>query len=414
MKRIYTLAAALLAGTLPAAADQNDLTGGVLITHHVQSLTYTADVEDWAAAYTPYAITSSQNQVARINGPLDNSIWFVLAAWDEPKVWKGVAFGFANYSANMFGFYNSGPCYPASGGLELPTAGWPGPNEGMAIVGTGATGYWTGNYVPVYWFAGYAYGPAQGSTIIQIGVEPATSSCEFSNTQDPPQLYPLALANRGGLGINTDGVRVHPVHVAPERACCHPTTYACTIKTEADCANAGGIWKPDEPRCEPVNPCIPLGACCWGTATIRCDIYSEATCLTKPHPLYGQGVWKGEGVPCDPYPCMVASERVCCLPDESCELLTAIQCSALGGTWHGSYTTCADAHCDALGACCVNTVCHMVWEAECKVLNGMPSTQPFVPGRIWHPSHTCEIPDNPCYGTPVNQATWGRIKSLYR
>jgi hypothetical protein len=412
MKRTCGLALALLAGTAAAWADSNDLTGGVLITHHAQSLTYTTDVADWAAAYAPYGINNSQDQKARIDGPLDNSVWFVLAAWDEPKAWKGVEFGFANYTASLFGLYASGPCYPASGGLEIPTAGWPGPNEGTAFVATGS-GSWSGNYVPVYYFAGYAYGAALGSTIIQIGIDPPNNTVELSNIQSPPQIYPITPANRGGLGINTDGVEVHPVYVAPERACCNPTTHACTIQTEADCATAGGVWKSNVTTCTP-NPCIPTGACCWGSTVINCSILSEADCSAKPHPLYSHGVWKGEAVPCEPYPCTVLQERVCCLPDHSCQVLNSFQCTDLGGTWHDHYESCADAHCDALGACCVGTTCTMAWEAECKVLNGLPPTQPFVPGHVWHPSHTCDGLDNPCYGTPVKQATWGRIKALYR
>ncbi len=411
MKRVGGFAMAALAVTVSAGADTWDLTGGVLITHHATSLTYTTDVGDWGAAYSPFAIDDSQYQVTRIDGPAANVIWFVLAAWGEPKIFSGFEFGFTNFNAGAFAFEGWGPCFPPGGGLELPTAAWPGPNEGTACVWNGTA--WSGNYVPIYYFGGYAYGAGQAVTTIQVGIDPPTSAIGFTNAQSPAQTYPVAVSSRGGLGINQDGVRVHPTQVDPERACCNPVSYACTIKTEADCAAAGGIWRSELASCTP-NPCIPTGACCWGTTIIRCDIYSEAECLAKPHPIYGHGVWQGSGVPCDPNPCLSAPERVCCLPDNSCQILISQQCANLGGTWHESYSSCSEAHCDALGACCVQTNCSMVWEEECKVLNGMSPTQPFVPGHLWHPTHTCEGLDNPCYGTPVQEASWGRIKSLYR
>ncbi len=403
----------VLLGVGAAWADQNELAGGVLITHYVSQLNYTGEPTDWGAAYQPYAIGSSEEQTARIEGPRDNAIWYVIAAWAEPKTWCGVEFGFANYTASLFSFYDSGPLFPPAGGLELPMTGWPAPNKGTAFVTTVTP--WSGNYVPVYWFGGYAYGPALGSTVIQIGIDPVNNVAEFSNCQSNPQSYAVTTDRRGGLGINTDGVRVHPVYVAPERVCCNPTTYACTIRTEAECLSEGGVWDESLTSCVP-NPCVPTGACCYGTTSMRCGIMSEAECLAKPHPVLGQGSWKGVDVPCDPWPCMDIPERVCCLPDQTCEIRTEVECEALDGTWHSGYSSCSQAQCAALGACCVGEgsgVCQMAWEAECKALNGMSPTQQFTPGNLWHPSRTCDG-ENPCDNTPVYRATWGSIKRLYQ
>ncbi len=80
----------------------------------------------------------------------------------------------------------------------------------------------------------------------------------------------------------------------------------------------------------------PQGACCDGET---CTITYEASCA---------GTYKGDGVDCDPNPCI--PRGACCLPDGSCEEeLTVEECDALSGSWNGDGTVCPDY--DAFEAC---------------------------------------------------------------
>ena len=47
---------------------------------------------------------------------------------------------------------------------------WPGPNNGISV--TASEGNWTGNFQPVYWFAGYTNGTEAGQ--IPLAPHPAS------------------------------------------------------------------------------------------------------------------------------------------------------------------------------------------------------------------------------------------------
>ncbi len=152
-----------------ALADPEDLEGGVFIAHFPTEMEFSSEppAGGWCQDYWDnYRIEDCEDQVNRID-TYDQVIWFVLAAWDEEKEWCGTEFGFGDYDPAAFVVTDYGPCWPEDG-LEIPTASWPGPEEGTAIVVTGDP--WEGNLVPVYWFAGYAY--EEG--LIPLAVDPAT------------------------------------------------------------------------------------------------------------------------------------------------------------------------------------------------------------------------------------------------
>ena len=449
MKRaIWVFAATLLLG--PAAmAGVDNLAGGALITHYVSGIPFSTDAPacgDWCCAYAGFEISDPADEVLRINSGTA-AVWYVLAAWSEPKIWKGVEFGFGNYVNDpaMFAFVAFGPCFPVDG-LELPTAGWPGPNEGMAITVSGAD-VWSGNWLPVYSFTGYAY-DAVGQ--IPIDVDPATGVIAFVNQQNPPQTYPVDPNAdpdfyRGAMGINTEGIRAAPSTV-PVAVCCIGTS--CVVQTEAGCADLGGEWYPGWGEiCDP-NPCDPVRVCCFGTTTLSCGLLTESLCLSRP----GPGVWHEEWESCDPDPCKTAAccngevctlhtelecvnisgtwletiedcdpnpclTYVCCVPGQACQNLPEVDCLAItGATWHEGYK-CNDTgvDCDALGACCFETppYCVMMWEDECH--DAHPEiTGEFVPGQIWHPDGNCNEGNPWCAPSPVEETSWGRIKQLYQ
>ncbi len=350
--RKVLLTLALLGLASGAWADPAILSGGVLVAHHVEALPWSSDVPaaGWCGAYAPFAINDLAQVVNQLSGGLDT--WHVLAAWDgEAKVWCGTEFGFGAYDPSLMDLQGYGPCFPVAG-LEIPTPGWPGPNEGTAFVTTGDP--WNGNWLPVYFFGGYSYDYSYGSTVIPISVDPPTGFCGFSNCENPPLVFSVGPMGRGAMGINTPGVT--PMFEVPEPwACCFTTAPYCRMLEELPCTLQGGVWLGPEWTCEPVDPCPHPGACC---VIGNCSIMFEENCT-----LVG-GVFLGPDTVCMPNPC----PAVCCFQMQTsphgCEIMLEDDCLAAGGFWHP-----LEGSCDP----------------------------------------------NPCEGyTPTDNASWGYIKSLYR
>ncbi len=443
MRRMLWALALVVVFATPVPADVNNLAGGAMIAHYVDELAYSGDepAEGWCGAYTPYAITDHTEQVNRMDvatyGP---KVWYVIAAWSEDKNWCGGQFGTNDYDAAVFTPVEAFPCFPDVG-LEIPEADWPGPSSGTAFVTTETS--WTGNYVPIYFFGGYAYGYGTPDVVELVPYTPSGSQVDpfagFSNCQSPPIDYDaLAL---GGMGVNTDGIYAQP-EVIEVGACCVGTTCLPGL-TQQQCDDQGGdVWYVDT-SCSP-NPCDPTGVCCYGSTTISCAVNTESQCATL------QGTWHPEWTSCDPNPCKPAAcctdgecqiltelecqqaggdfwlqtvtscdpnpclTYACCIPGEACQNLTEDECLAItGATWHEGFK-CNQAHCDNLGACCFDEepYCRMMWEAECAA-NHPEITGGFEPGEIWHPTRDCES-DDPCFPSPVQESTWGQIKRLYQ
>jgi hypothetical protein len=202
MKRAWSALSILCLAAGIAYADSSNLEGGVFIAHHPPGLQY-SEGENWCARYfQDFAIDSCSEQNNRIDTQGDHSVWFVLAAWSEPKEWRGVEFGFAAYDSTICALTSWGPCFPDGGGLEIPTAGWPGPNDGTTLTASGAP--WSGNFLPVYYFVSYAYYAGE----IPLGVHPVTGFGGTANGETPPQAW--AAAAFGSMGILEDGVSACP------------------------------------------------------------------------------------------------------------------------------------------------------------------------------------------------------------
>jgi len=329
--RKVLLALALLGVTSGAWADPADLGGGVFIAHYEANVHYCIDPVDYCALYTPYAISDPAQAVVQL--PDDTAlVWYVLAAWqNEAKTWCGTEFGFNAYAGAAFTYFGQAPCYPVTGGLEIPTANWPGPVEGTAFVTTGDP--WSGNYKPVYWFTGKAY-EYYGPTIIMVDVDPPTGFCGFSNCMNPPQSFTVGVGRRGGMGIGQAGV--HPTFPPPPTpwACCVPQSPWCVMALEAECALLGGVWH-EGVVCAP-GVCPEEWACCIGGI---CQPMFLENCT-----LVG-GTWM-QGIPCDPNPC----QAVCCFQQltspHGCEIMLEAACAAASGFWHPEWVTCDPNPCE--------------------------------------------------------------------
>jgi hypothetical protein len=334
--RKVLLTLALLGLASAAYATPEDLSGGVFAAHYVPEIVYSSDPppDGWCGAYAPYAIGDLADVNATVTVPDFSAIvWYVLAAWEEEdKEWCGTEFGFGTYDPYVILHLQWEPCYPPTGGLEIPTAGWPGPDEGIAFVVTGDP--WFGNWLPVYVLGSYCYGYYGASTLLPLAPDPATGFVGFSNCTAPPASFEVGPDQLGALGINVDGVVPMWPTPPPEWACCFDTG-ECRELTEVGCDQAGGVWYPDL-TCDP-NPCPQPGACCVGGI---CSVLMEEDCNAAG------GEWLGPGTTCEPNPC----PAVCCFEmptnPHGCEIILEDDCIAMGGYWHPEWTTCEPNPCE--------------------------------------------------------------------
>ncbi len=234
-----------------AHADPHDLTGGALIAHYnpgYWSYRYPTMPCELYFQVDPLTQCEDQNNMIAVSSYLP-VVWYVVAAFEEDKEWCGVQFGLSDYPPNIMLFTEGGPCFP-NDGLEIPSLNWPGPNEGTAFVVTNDP--WQGNFLPVYYFIGYAYS-YYGSGVMQLVPDPSVSNPfgGFANCLSPGQLFDAAL---GGMGINEQGTYV----------CWSQVDYVCCVgqdcvlvQSEDECTLQGGVFHPEWHDCGPPNPCIP-------------------------------------------------------------------------------------------------------------------------------------------------------------
>jgi hypothetical protein len=100
--------------------------------------------------------------------------------------------------------------------------------------------------------------------------------------------------------------------------------------------------------------------------------------------------------------CPGISAEACCYDDGSCEMLLADECVANGGIPQGPGTVCDPNPCPPpppVGACCFDTDCVLLTEADCVAQGGQ-----FIGG---------DCDPNPCV-IPVQDTSWGSIKAIYR
>ncbi len=400
-----------------ARADDTDLRDGVLIAHAPAGMEFTtiAPEDGWCAEYMPYAIYDAEDQVNRIDASDDPSleIWFVLAAWSESKTLCGVQFGLSDYDNTVFPILDFGACGTDPQSIPTTDPAWPNPLSGIAVAWAVEDAL-TGNYIPVYYFGGYAY-QSYGSTQIELVPDPsmATPFRGFASCANPPVVYD---ADGGAMGINTDGIYAEPVPPPPIRACCDKEDF-CTLLTADDCDAAGGDWLADSTACHNPGTCAPIGACCFGSVTTTCQVQTQAWCEDQPNFI----IWY-EGIDCDPDPCEPIPQGSCCVGDvctteneedcgalggewtqgESCtpnpcvpwyacchdgecDLYPQDYCEGLGGTWFNGVTECDEDMCDE-GACCIEGNCFVLTRHECSQGAGLPT---------FHEGLTCEWQGQP-------------------
>ncbi|MFC1573297.1 right-handed parallel beta-helix repeat-containing protein [Candidatus Eisenbacteria bacterium] len=219
------------------------LLDGVFIVHAPPRLQWSSGVDFCQLYIDDYAISSSHEQVTRIDPDTTSgasSIWYVIAAWDRPREFCSVQFGLGAYDEDIFAFRDTGPC--SGGGLEVPSNGWPGAYEGTLVV---HQDHWSGNYVPVYWFAGYGYYEGR----IPLSIDETQGFGGFTSCDGTPVSYDAMCF--GALGVFTSGSACY--HSGDLHACC--VNDICSLISQVECGDLGGDWYPQCITCDP-NPCL--------------------------------------------------------------------------------------------------------------------------------------------------------------
>ncbi len=274
-----------------------DLIDGVLIGHYESAIQFTTDPppEGWGDHFlNNYAIEGCEEQNNEL--PFNEAVvWYVLAAWTDPKEWRGAEFGFGWYEGEAFEFVDWGPCFPGTG-LDISGPDWPGPSSGTAILADEGAA-WTGNYQPIYYFTGYTY-DVFGPQVMELTPNPMTGFGGTYNAEDPPVAYEAMCL--GGMGIGTPGIPCCPPPGPESYACCLPSG-ECLVLTEAGCEATGGISMTAFDNCDP-NPCDypDSRVCCVEGECHLVD--SEVDCVML------DGVFYPEWDTCEPNQCPVAQD----------------------------------------------------------------------------------------------------------
>jgi hypothetical protein len=241
------------------------------------------------------------------------------------KEWCGTEFGFGQFDPAIVYFQEWGPCL--ANALVLPTAGWPGPVEGVAVVSTLDT--WLGNFMPTYYFVTYNYGEG----LIPLDIDPAQNFAGMGNCMSPSITWDAECL--GAMGIFMDGIECCPPIPPEPGACCDLETGNCFMYTPFECQIAGYVFYGGD--CEPVNPCPqpPMPGACCDEYTGECFFILLENC-----DLIG-GLFLGEGIECEPVnPCPVPPTASCCVNIYECVVLTQYECELANGDWHPDVPDC--------------------------------------------------------------------------
>jgi hypothetical protein len=290
---VFLCALAFVVGS--ASATPEDLSNGVFIAHYAPAFIYTAPPCEYLE-WSEDAIDECADQNTRIDGPGDHLVWYIICAWDEDKEWCTTQVGIEGYDCSIWLFQSNGPCYAGDGtGLEIYTNDFPHgdpPGGPSGVILTPSEGNWgPANFEEVWWFEGYAYGAAYGTTVVQLGVDPSTGFAGWYNCESPPGEFPAE--DFGAMGVNTDGVYCCPMGMEYFACCFEDGT--CELMTEELCAGAGGEFHPEWDYCEPNECPQPIIVCCFDDGS--CQEITEEECLAAGGVVF----WDLES--CEPNEC---------------------------------------------------------------------------------------------------------------
>jgi len=170
-------------------------------------------------------------------------------------------------------------------------------------------------------------GAAANHGWLLLGSSAARTAKRFDSRDNP------SAANRPRLTV---------VFTPPALGACCDGSGGCV---EIDPAICTGTYQGDGSVCGAGDTC---GACC--DSATACEYKIDATCAS----------YAGDGVSCDPDPCLAPLPGACCYADGTCAEVAAADCT---GNFQGEGSTCgAGGMC---GACCDGASCELTVLATC-------------------------------------------------
>ena len=169
-----------------------------------------------------------------------------------------------------------------------------------------------------------------------------------------------------------------PINCSVDPVACCFTDNSCMDVTPSNCDIFGGIYQGNGTNCATYVCGSGTGACCV-ESTGNCVEFDLNTCQ-----IVG-GVHYGEGTTCVATVCF--PEGACCLPDGACiGPVSGNDCIAVSGTFQGDQTNCASTECpQPIGACCGNDWCLDLTLDDCSAVGG-----------VWTDSSTTCSDNSPC------------------
>jgi len=282
----FLMALAVL-GLLSAPAFAGPNANGTLILHDT-GLLYTSDITTYPSPAPVGDCPEAFDAELPVGAPAEQEGWLwkayaVFPPSAAPRL-KALAMS-ETFDANVY--VNGGGLIDPALDFEVPNLGWPTADGGEAGISFGTLK--TDIINEVYWFGGYAYG-APGT--FAVGPHSNPLNRFFVDDSVPP--LEDAIAGYSSIGFGMAGEIVCPPAGPVEGACCFPDGH-CEMLEAGACVEAGGTFFGGD--CQTTEcPLPPTGACCIGQ---DCFIYTAAECIALG------GEYKGDGVGCDPNPCII-------------------------------------------------------------------------------------------------------------
>ncbi len=255
-------AAVIVLATCGARAQFGPHANAVLIPHLQPGIEYSAG-----------EIYSGQSTLRRcadaiVSGPYDSGeevearVFYLILSVENcpgPRGFGGIEFGFEQYDQSAIEITSHGYyCPPRAEILVIPTAGWPGPNEGVAITygGDQRDRIRTETILELAWFAAYVY----GAETLPLGIMPSSRVAQIVDGSNPPNIDELEEWQLGVLAFGQAGYNpCAPPNV--RGACC--LAGRCQEIYRGDCELQGGVFQGENTDCFP-NPCLPPKPTTWG------------------------------------------------------------------------------------------------------------------------------------------------------
>lgn len=171
--------------------------------------------------------------------------------------------------------------------------------------------------------------PPTGACCIEV---PGEGTVCMENSQCECELLLSGTYQGDGTNCNTGC----PV---PVGACCLGDL--CSLQTEAGCLSLCGNWLGPDTICTSC-PVVPTGACCFITPGFPCfEGLSREVCECTPFGFVAAvgGTYLGDGTTCADSNCNVGR---CCLPNGECANLIAESCDEFCGIFQWPGTSCED------------------------------------------------------------------------